>query len=127
MKASFTCLGIALMHAGYRNVTFSPYTLADHTFLGGGVELNPGLLTSGAVYGRFNRAMSSSIADPNIIPSFKSTGYAFKVGYGKSNNYVDLLVCAKRIDPNFQTTGAYYLDKFTAIVTLDSFWVTAFN
>ncbi len=32
----------ATVHAGYRNVSFSPFTLAGHTFLGGGVELNPG-------------------------------------------------------------------------------------
>ncbi|HWV33747.1 MAG TPA: hypothetical protein VN038_29030, partial [Dyadobacter sp.] len=88
------------VHAGYRNVTFSPFTLAGHTFLGGGIELNPGLLRIGAVYGRFNKAISSNIADPNTIPSFKRTGYAFKVGYGKPNNYVDLLVLRARDDTN---------------------------
>ncbi|SDH46254.1 hypothetical protein SAMN04487996_13831 [Dyadobacter soli] len=82
----------ATAHAGYRNVSFSPFTLAGHTFLGGGVELNPGMLRVGAVYGRFNKATSSTIADPNLIPSFKRTGYALKVGYGKPNNYVDLVM-----------------------------------
>lgn len=90
----------ATVHAGYRNVTFSPFTLAGHTFLGGGVELNPGLLRIGAVYGRFNKAISSNIADPNTIPSFKRTGYAFKVGYGKTNNYIDLLVLRAKDDTN---------------------------
>ncbi len=88
----------ATVHAGYRNVTFSPFTLAGHTFLGGGVELNPGKLRIGAVYGRFNKAISSTVVDPNIIPSFKRTGYAFKVGYGKANNYIDLLVLRARDD-----------------------------
>lgn len=88
------------VHAGYRNVTFSPFTLAGHTFLGGGIELSPGLLRIGAVYGRFNKAISSSIADPNIVPAFKRTGYAFKVGYGKTNNYIDLLVLRARDDTN---------------------------
>ena len=50
----------ATVHAGYRNVSFSPFTLAGHTFLGGGVELNPGKLRLGAVYGRFNKAISST-------------------------------------------------------------------
>lgn len=88
----------ATVHAGYRNVSFSPFTLAGHTFLGGGVELNPGMLRIGAVYGRFNRASSSTIADPNIIPSFKRTGYAVKLGYGKPNNYVDLVMLRAKDD-----------------------------
>lgn len=82
----------ATIHAGYRNVSFSPFTLAGHTFLGGGFELNPGILRIGAVYGRFNKAVSTTIADPEMMPAFKRTGYAFKVGYGKANNYIDLLV-----------------------------------
>ncbi|WP_439558607.1 hypothetical protein [Dyadobacter sp.] len=98
----------ATIHAGYRNVSFSPFTLAGHTFLGGGVELNPGMLRFGAVYGRFNRASSTDIADPDAIPSFKRTGYAFKLGYGKPNNFVDLVVLRAQDDttsiPGIQTT-----------------------
>jgi hypothetical protein len=82
----------ATLHAGYRNITFSPFTLAGHTFLGGGVELNPGKLRVGAVYGRFNKASASTMADPTLIPSFRRTGYALKLGYGKANNYVDLVL-----------------------------------
>jgi hypothetical protein len=82
----------ATVHAGYRNVSFSPFTLAGHTFLGGGVELNPGRLRLGAVYGRFNKAISSTLAEPDILPSYKRTGYAVKVGYGKPGNYVDLVM-----------------------------------
>jgi len=82
----------ATVHAGYRNVNFSPFTLAGHTFLGGGVELNPGKLRLGAVYGRFNKAISSTLAEPDILPSYKRTGYAVKVGYGKPGNYIDLVM-----------------------------------
>ncbi|WP_338873514.1 hypothetical protein WBJ53_30735 [Spirosoma sp. SC4-14] len=82
----------ATIHAGYRNVTFSPFTLAGHTFLGGGAELNPGKLRLGAVYGRFNKAISTNLAQPDIIPAYQRTGYALKVGYGKPGNYVDLLL-----------------------------------
>lgn len=90
----------ATAHVGYRNVSFSPFTLAGHTFLGGGVELNPGKLRIGAVYGRFNKAISSTLSDPDIIPSFKRTGYAVKIGYGKPGNYVDLLMLRARDDTN---------------------------
>lgn len=88
----------ATAHAGYRNVSFSPFTLAGHTFLGGGFELNPGKLRVGAVYGRFNKAISSTLSDPDIIPSFKRTGYAFKLGYGKANNYIDLVMLRAKDD-----------------------------
>ena len=88
----------ATIHAGYRNVSFSPFTLSGHTFLGGGVEVNPGKLRVGAVYGRFNKAASSTIADPNLIPSFRRTGYSVKLGYGKANNYVDLVMLRAQDD-----------------------------
>lgn len=80
------------VHAGYRNVSFSPFTLAGHTFLGGGVELNPGKFRLGAVYGRFNKAIESDLADPNVLPAFRRTGYALKLGYGTASNYVDVNV-----------------------------------
>ncbi|MBD2700806.1 hypothetical protein IC229_09165 [Spirosoma sp. BT702] len=88
----------ATVHAGYRNVSFSPFTLAGHTFLGGGVELNPGKLRLGAVYGRFNKAISTNIAEPDIIPAYQRTGYAVKVGYGKPGNYVDLIMLRAKDD-----------------------------
>lgn len=90
----------ATAHAGYRNVTFSPFTLAGHTFLGGGVELNPGKIRFGAVYGRFNKATSSTLADPSILPSFKRTGYALKLGYGTASNYIDLVMLRAKDDTN---------------------------
>lgn len=88
----------ATIHAGYRNVSFSPFTLAGHTFLGGGVELNPGKLRLGAVYGRFNKAISTNLAEPDIIPAYGRTGYAVKVGYGKPGNYVDLIMLRAKDD-----------------------------
>ncbi|MBO9637987.1 MAG: hypothetical protein J7576_07455 [Siphonobacter aquaeclarae] len=80
------------LHAGYRNVTFSPFTLAGHTFLGGGVELNPGKLRLGAVYGRFNKAIQTDLVNPDVIPAFQRTGYSVKIGYGTPTSYVDLVM-----------------------------------
>lgn len=88
----------ATVHAGYRNVSFSPFTLAGHTFLGGGVELNPGNLRLGAVYGRFNKAIATNLAEPDIIPAYQRMGYAVKVGYGKPSNYIDLVMLRARDD-----------------------------
>ncbi|CAG4988358.1 hypothetical protein DYBT9275_00064 [Dyadobacter sp. CECT 9275] len=104
----------ATAHAGYRNVSFSPFTLAGHTFLGGGVELNPGMLRIGAVYGRFNKAISSTLTDPDVIPAFRRTGYAVKVGYGKPGNYVDLVMLRARDDTNSIDRLQISPEKFTA-------------
>lgn len=80
------------LHLGYRNVTFSPLTLAGHTFLGGGVELNPGLLRIGAVYGKFNRAIEANLADPDRVPAFRRTGYSARLGVGNQTNYLDFIL-----------------------------------
>lgn len=80
------------LHLGYRNITFSQFTLAGHTFLGGGVELNPGLLRIGAVYGKLNRAIEANLADPDRVPAFRRTGYAARLGVGNQTNYFDFIL-----------------------------------
>ncbi len=79
------------LHAGYRNVTFSPYTLAGHTMLGGGFEINPGKLRAGFMYGRLNRATVIDTTTQSLVPySFSRKGMAGKLGFGTATNYVDL-------------------------------------
>ncbi|MFN8397435.1 MAG: hypothetical protein U0176_22620 [Bacteroidia bacterium] len=78
-------------HLGYRNLTFSQLGLAGHTFLGAGVEMNPGKWRIGACYGRFRRAVSLEEANANGVDiSFRRMGYAAKVGYGTTSDYIDL-------------------------------------
>lgn len=84
------------LHVGYRNVRFSDYTLAGASFLGGGVEINPGLFRLGIVYGRFARAVAedSTALDPRIRfirPTYKRMGYGAKIGVGNQTNFVDLV------------------------------------
>ena len=84
----------ATVHLGYRNLTWSPYTLAGQTILGAGLELNPGWLRLGATYGRFRRAVKEdTIAVPpdrvEQTPAYRRTGYALKLGFGRPANYVD--------------------------------------
>jgi hypothetical protein len=82
------------IHAGYRNLFFSPYTLAGHTFLGAGVELNPGKLRFAAIYGQFNKATLEDTAQSLLFsnPSYKRTGLSARIGYGTENNFFDLIV-----------------------------------
>jgi hypothetical protein len=84
------------VHAGYRNVQFSPYTLAGYRMLGGGVELNPKGFRFGFMYGRLNRSTeidSAQFANPlgfRPNPVYTRMAYAVKVGVGTDKNYFDI-------------------------------------
>lgn len=79
------------LHGGYRNVSFSPYTLAGHTMLGGGIELNPGKFRFGLMTGRLNRATTVDTTSGMLRPySFSRYGTAVKVGYGTEKSYIDI-------------------------------------
>ena len=89
------------VHAGYRNITFSNYTLAGRTFLGGGIELNPSLFRFGFVYGRFNRSTGENLVYENDYqPQYKNTGFAVKLGVGNNNNFFDLILLRIKDDSN---------------------------
>lgn len=84
----------ATFHAGWQSIEFSPFTLAGHNFLGGGVELNPGKLRFGFIYGRFNKAIEEDLNQPLSLaqqPAYKRTGYSTKLGVGTERNHVDVI------------------------------------
>jgi len=85
------------VHGGFRNLQYSNYTLAGHTFLGIGVDLNPKWLRFGAMYGRFQKAIeedstnqANDLSQYNYA-AYKRKGFAAKVGFGKEKNYIDLI------------------------------------
>jgi hypothetical protein len=86
----------ATVHAGYLYVQFWPYTLAGHRMLGGGLELNPGKLRAGFMYGRLNRAsVVDSVMYTNPLanypkPTYTRMAYAAKLGYGSDKSHVDI-------------------------------------
>lgn len=86
-------------HLGYRNLNWSEFTLAGHTFLGAGIEVNPGILRAGLVYGRF-RSAAEPENELGQIPSYKRMGYAFKVGVGTETDYIDFIVFRAQDDVN---------------------------
>ena len=55
------------VHLGYRNLTFSEFTLSGYTFLGAGVEATPGKFRFGAVYGKFNQNSTYDLAMADSI------------------------------------------------------------
>jgi hypothetical protein len=84
----------ATFHAGWQSLEFSPFTLAGHNFLGGGIELNPGKLRFGFIYGRFNKAIEEDLNQPLALAqqaAYKRTGYSTKLGWGTERNHVDVI------------------------------------
>jgi hypothetical protein len=87
------------VHLGYRNLTFSNYTLAGVTFLGAGVELTPGLFRFGFIWGRFVKPSTSDVATSLFsIPELSRKGFAVKLGIGSAKNFVDLIVLKVKDD-----------------------------
>jgi len=91
----------ATLHLGNSNLTFNPYTLSGHSFVGAGVELKPGKFRFAAMYGRLNKAVEVDTSVGNTkIPSFKRMGYGVKIGYGKDDNFIDLIYFHAKDDAN---------------------------
>ncbi len=89
----------AKLHLGYRALSYSPFTLNGHLFLGVGTELTPTLkrgpvnLRVSAMYGQFRRPVEPLFAQENGgQASYRRMGYAAKFGFvGKKEtaNYID--------------------------------------
>ncbi|WP_343523084.1 hypothetical protein [Pedobacter sp.] len=91
------------VHAGWRSLEFSPFTLAGHNFLGSGVELNPGKLRFGFIYGRFNKAIEEDINQPLALaqqPAYKRTAYSARLGLGTERNHFDFIFLKGKDDVN---------------------------
>ncbi len=94
------------LHAGYRSLQYSPFTLNGHLFLGAGVDLNPRIKDSGwklrlsAMGGRFRRAVDVDTANTASMPAYKRTGGAFKIGVEKNGNFIDLIFLKAKDDAN---------------------------
>lgn len=83
------------VHAGYRNVEFSEYSLSGAVFLGGGVEINPekSIISGTAIIGRFIKAIPSGGIDGITVslPAYERWGGGAKIKAGKNNNYGELI------------------------------------
>jgi hypothetical protein len=81
------------LHLGYRNLTYSPFTLGGYCFFGAGVDLRPGKFRLSAMYGRFNKASILDTAAGLSVNNFSYTrkGWAAKIGYGGEQNFVELI------------------------------------
>ena len=79
----------AKAHIGYASMSFSPYTLNGHLFLGAGAEFDPpGKLKGSVMYGRLQKHLNYDTI--NNASSYKRMGYGIKIGIEDNGNNIFL-------------------------------------
>jgi hypothetical protein len=112
------------LHAGYRNINYSQFTLGGHTFLGGGVDLTPGIFRFGFIYGRFNRATAVDTLSKAFQPyTYTNRGYAVKMGLGKGPTFLDVSFLKAKDD----STSVHPNAEFKGLVTPAENFVIGLN
>ena len=81
-------------HAGYTSMSFSPYTVNGHIFLGGALEMAPeGKWKISALHGRFLKAVEHDTSRAGGgVPAYQRNGYGLKATYGTGQNFIDLIL-----------------------------------
>lgn len=80
------------VHAGYRALNWGEFSLAGYNFLMGGTEIQTSKLRAGLVYGRLNRLSKPDTGlYKYLVPMLQRMGVAAKLGFGKPNNFVDVV------------------------------------
>jgi len=90
------------VHAGYRALDYSEYTLAGALFLGGAIEIKPEkyLLNGSAFYGRFSKAIPKGGVDGVVVtvPAYERLGGGTKLRLGNDINCAEVIVMKIRDD-----------------------------
>ena len=92
------------VHAGYRSMEFSEYSLSGALFLGGGVEVKPtkGIISGSVAYGRFLKAIPVG-GEQGVtvsLPAYARWGGAGKLRIGKEENNAELIYFRAADDEN---------------------------
>lgn len=94
-------------HLGHRQLSFSPFTYNYHLMFGAGLELNPGKFRFAALHGELNRPTQGgivSLSSTFASPGFRRVGSMGRIGFGRPENFVDLIFVHGR-DQSDQSTA----------------------
>lgn len=83
----------ARLHLGHRSMQFSNYSLNGITFLGAGLELNPGLFRLSAMIGNIqtpNYNLDSLAYYAHLVRDYKRKAHGIKMGVGNSRRFWDV-------------------------------------
>lgn len=97
-------------HLGYRSLRWGEYSLSGYNFLMGGLEVQKKNVRVGGVFGRLNREVRPDTVGEtaSLAPAYKRIGYAAKVGYGNTQNYVDLVFLKAQDVGDSLSVSKYY-------------------
>lgn len=114
------------VHAGHRNMKFSRFTLNNHTFLGGGFELDPGKLRVAGMYGRLRQGTREVEEDIDLFfnkPLYNRYARAGRVGWGSASSHLDLIYFrAEDRDPNIALPDSSLLPRPAENLVLGLEW-----
>jgi hypothetical protein len=84
------------VHAGYRSMEFSEYTMSGTIFLGAGVEVKPqkSLISGSAFTGRFVKAVPRGGTDGIVIslPAYERWGSGGKLRAGTEKSWAEIII-----------------------------------
>lgn len=122
------------LHAGYRNMSFSQYSLNGLPFKGVGLELTPGKLRFAAMYGQLET--QGFQPTPELTGTFdwvdlhRRKAFGGKIGFGSSSNYFDLHFFKAYDDPNtgnLDTLRKYLITPGANVILGGAFRFTFFR
>jgi len=124
----------AKLHVGWRTMNFSPYSLQGKSFLGAGVELNPGKFRFSAFKGTIRNPfaqLDTIVYGARLVDTYKRKAQGVKIGYGTSKNSFDLFYLKVKDDiSSFNDRPApadYELDPADNLVIGTAFKFTFFE
>lgn len=80
-------------HIGYASMTFSPYTLNGHLFLGAGFDIDPpGIIRASVMCGQLKKSVEYDTNNIQQLPSYKRLGYGVKIGLAGESDYIDFVI-----------------------------------
>jgi len=91
------------LHLGHCNMTFSPYSLAGHTFWGAGVDLTPYGFRISAMYGTLENARYQTDTmniSQELLKQYKRKAFAVRIGLGSGDEKFDLNFFNAEDDPS---------------------------
>lgn len=121
------------LHGGYRQYSYSPFSVSGQTFFGGGFDLTPKHLRLGFFMGRLRKATMldtslyyqtipgsyplnvTSINGSNYYSQaggFSRWGWGAKIGFGKESNFVDFILF-KASDRTKSISDTFSLKRLT--------------
>ncbi|MEM9526477.1 MAG: hypothetical protein AAGA31_07700 [Bacteroidota bacterium] len=89
-------------HFGWRSLPLSRYSFSGQTYLGYGLEINPGILRAAGFRGKLRSPLvqrDTLILGAELLETFERKAWGGRLGIGKEQNHFDLIFLKVTDDP----------------------------